>query len=81
MVHNFSSDIKGKDGPLLPGGVRDDEIISMAVGDVIDDDDDEESMEAWISLHQSWWESNDLIMFLSGSRNVHCSVCWRLGEP
>ena len=53
MVHNFSSDIKGKDGPLLPGGVRDDEIISMAVGDVIDDDDDEESMEAWISLHQS----------------------------
>ena len=48
MVHNFSSDIKGKDGPLLPGGVRDDEIISMAVGDVIDDDDDEESMEASI---------------------------------
>ena len=32
--------------------LRDDEIISMAVGDIIDDDDDEESMEASIYLLQ-----------------------------
>ena len=47
--------------------LRDDEIISMAVGDIIDDDDDEESMEGSIYLHQPWWETNDLIMFLSAA--------------
>ena len=35
-----------------PTGARDEGIISMAVGDVIDDDDDEESMEASIYLRQ-----------------------------
>ena len=43
----------------------------MAVGDDIDDDDDEESMDASICLHRHWWGINDLIMFLCGSNTVH----------
>ena len=49
MLHNFTTQIKGSGDP---GGERDDGISSMAVGDIIDDDDHEESMEASICLVQ-----------------------------
>ena len=44
----------------------------MAVGDVIDGDDDEESMEASIYLLQVWCSlyTDELIMFLRSSAQV-----------